>query len=302
MPVEVTTSTSSIEARSPGAQRATTATPQALGSSNLSPLVNTTMADLWRFRQLTALMVRRDLLGRYKGSLLGCFWPLINPAGHLLLYTFLFSIVLKVKFGDTPGTSNFALCLMTGLIPWGAFSESVARATTVILENPNLVKRVVFPLEILPLVSVISSFVSQGLALLILIAGAVISMGTVHASFIYLPLVSASLLLLTCGISWFLASLGVFVRDTRHFMSLALSAWMYATPIVYPETSLPQNFRWLSLLNPMSGIVSDYRRILLDGFAPDWGRFASYTLLGILAWVAGYYFFSKTKKTFIDIM
>jgi lipopolysaccharide transport system permease protein len=273
-----------------------------LGGSNLSPLVNTTMRDLWRFRQLLGLMVKRDLTGRYKGSLLGCFWPLINPAGHLLLYTFLFSMILKVKFGDTPGTSNFALCLMTGLIPWGAFAESIARSTTVILENPNLVKRVVFPLEILPLVSVISSFAGQGLALVILLIGAVISTGIVHSSFLYLPLVSLSLLVLTCGCSWFLASLGVFVRDTRHFMSLALSAWMYATPIVYPETSLPANFKWLSFVNPMSGIVSDYRRILLEGLSPDWTRFAIYTSLALVSWFVGYYFFSKTKKTFIDIM
>lgn len=272
------------------------------GESNLSPLVNTRMSDLWRFRDLTKLMVRRDLLGRYKGSLLGSFWPLINPAGHLLLYTFLFSIVLKVKFGNTPGTSNFALCLMTGLIPWGAFAESIARSTTVILENPNLVKRVVFPLEILPLVSVISSFVSQGLALLILLAGAILVSGTVHGSLIYLPLISASLLVLTCGISWFLSSFGVFVRDTRHFMSLALSAWMYATPIVYPETALPESFRWLSYVNPMSGIVNDYRRVLLEGLPPDWTRFGIYTACGLLAWFVGYYFFSKTKKTFIDIM
>ncbi|MBY0547214.1 MAG: ABC transporter permease [Candidatus Obscuribacterales bacterium] len=272
------------------------------GSSNLSPLVNTRMADLWRFRDLAKLMVRRDLLGRYKGSLLGSFWPLINPAGHLLLYTFLFSVILKVKFGNTPGTSNFALCLMTGLIPWGAFAESIARSTTVILENPNLVKRVVFPLEILPLVSVISSFIGQGLALLILLVGSILVTGTVHSSLIYVPLISASLLVLTCGISWFLSSFGVFVRDTRHFMSLALSAWMYATPIVYPETALPENFRWLSYVNPMSGIVNDYRRVLLEGLAPDWTRFGIYTAFGVLAWFAGYYFFSKTKKTFIDIM
>lgn len=295
-----------VQEKMPATEEAATnqlAGPQlALQGSNLSPLVNTTMGDLWRFRQLLGLMVKRDLLGRYKGSLLGCFWPLINPAGHLLLYTFLFSIILKVKFGNTPGTSNFALCLMTGLIPWGAFAESVARSTTVILENPNLVKRVVFPLEILPMVSVISSFLSQGLALLILVAGAVVSMGTVHASFVYIPLISASLLLLTCGISWFLASLGVYVRDTRHFMSLALSAWMYATPIVYPESSLPADFKWLALINPMSGIVSDYRRVLLEGTSPDWSRFVIYTLIGLVAWFGGYYFFSRTKKTFIDIM
>lgn len=272
------------------------------GGSNLSPLVNTKMTDLWRFRSLTWLMVRRDLVGRYRGSLLGCFWPLINPAGHLLLYTFLFCVVLKVKFGTSPSTSNFALYLMTGLVPWGVFAESIARSTTVILENPNLVKRVVFPLEILPLVAVASSFLSQMAALVILLLGSALYLGGLHPSVLYLPLISISLVGLTCGISWFLSSFGVYVRDTRHFMQLALSAWMYATPIVYPETSLPDSFKWISWLNPMSGIVNDYRRALLEGLPPDWARFAVYTSMAVIAWFAGYYFFSKTKKSFIDVI
>lgn len=271
-------------------------------TSNLSPLVKTTMLDLWNFRSLTWLMVKRDLIGRYRGSLLGCFWPLINPAGHLLLYTFLFSVVLKVKFGDSPSTSNFALYLMTGLIPWGAFSEAIARSTTVILENPNLVKRVVFPLETLPMVAVLSSFCSQMAALVILFLGATIYLGNVHASVLYLPIITLPLLMLSAGISWFLGSLGVYVRDTKHFILLALSAWMYATPIVYPEKALPSEFAWLSMINPMSGIVCDYRRVLLEGVGPDWPRFAIYSSMALVAWFVGYFFFSKTKKTFIDIM
>lgn len=272
-------------------------------SSNLSPLVETKMGDLWHFRELTWLMVKRDLMGRYRGSLLGSFWPLINPAGHLLLYTFLFSIVLKVKFGNNASTSNFAVYMMTGLIPWGAFAESIAKSTTIILENPNLVKRVVFPLEILPLVGVISSYLSQMLALAILFVAATMYLGTIHPTILFLPLVSASLILLSAGISWFLASFGVYVRDTKHFISLALSAWMYATPIVYPASALPPQFKWLlATFNPMYGIVNDFRRIMLEGLPPDWNAYALYTSIAVACWFGGYYFFSKTKKSFIDIM
>ncbi|MBY0359275.1 MAG: ABC transporter permease [Candidatus Obscuribacterales bacterium] len=272
------------------------------GTSNLSPLTQTRMVDLWHFRELTKLMVKRDLMGRYRGSLLGSFWPLINPAGHLLLYTFLFSIVLKVKFGNSGSSSNFALYMMTGLIPWSAFAESISRSTTVILENPNLVKRVVFPLEILPLVAVISSYLSQMLALSILFVATTFYLGTIHPTMLFLPLISLSLLLFSAGVSWFLASLGVYVRDTKHFITLGLSAWMYATPIVYPASALPKEFKWLATANPMYGIVNDFRRILLEGLPPDWTSYAMYTSIAIVSWFAGYFFFSKTKKTFIDIM
>lgn len=248
-------------------------------------------------------MVKRDLMGRYRGSLLGSFWPLINPAGHLLLYTFLFSIVLKVRLGTSGSTSNYALYLMTGLIPWSAFAESIARSTTVILENPNLVKRVVFPLEILPLVAVISAYLSQMLALGILLVVATIYLGTIHPTILFLPVVSFSLILFSAGLSWLLSSLGVYLRDTKHMISLVLSAWMYATPIVYPVSALPESFRWyFATLNPMYGIVNDFRRIILDGQPPEWSSYALYTSIGIAFWFAGYYFFSKTKKSFIDII
>lgn len=257
---------------------------------------------IWGNRNLLMLMVHRDFIGRYKGSLLGAFWPLINPLGHLVLYTFLFSIVLKVKFGNDPSTGNFALYLMAGLLPWGCLAESLARSTTVILESPNLVKKVVFPLEILPIVLVVSSFFSELVAFVILIAATLLCIGHLNATIICLPVIIASQLLFTAGLSCLLASLGVYIRDFRHVMSLALSAWMYATPIVYPASALPQNLKFLVWLNPMAGIVTDYRRVLLEGRWPDWTLYLSYTAVAVVAWCVGYTFFIKTKKTFADIM
>ena len=119
---------------------------------------------LWRNRHLVAMMVKRDAIGKYKGSLLGALWPLINPVGHLILYTFLFCFILNVKFNNTSGMGNFALYLMSGLLPWGAFSEAVSRSSTIILENPNLVKRVVFPLPVLPMVAVLSPLITEAMA------------------------------------------------------------------------------------------------------------------------------------------
>jgi lipopolysaccharide transport system permease protein len=260
------------------------------------------ISHLWQLRQLIALMVKRDLMGRYKGSFLGALWPLINPLGHLLLYTFVFSIVLKVRFGDSNSTSNFALYLMTGLIPWGAFSEALSRSTTAILEVPNLVKRVVFPLEILPLVTVLSAFLGQIVALPCVLIAAGLYFGKLHATILFLPLIIIAQIVLTSGISWILASLGVYVRDIRHFMSLGLSAWMYGTPIVYPASALPDSLKFLSVINPVAGLVEDYRRVVLEGLPPVWTTFCIYSTLAVIVWVFGYYFFCKTKRSFADVM
>ncbi|MBI2809651.1 MAG: ABC transporter permease [Candidatus Melainabacteria bacterium] len=218
--------------------------------------------SLWGNRALIRLMVHRDFIGRYKGSLLGAFWPLINPIGHLVLYTFLFSVVLKVKFGASDSTGNFALYLMAGLLPWSCLAESLSRSTTVILESPNLVKRVVFPLQILPVVLVISSLMSELVAFTILFVAATITLHTVNPTILFLPLIVVSQILFTGGLSCLLASLGVYIRDIRHLMALGLSAWMYATPIVYPASALPANLQFLVWINPMAGIVTDYRRVL----------------------------------------
>ncbi len=260
------------------------------------------LVELWQQRHLLGLMVRRDCIGRYKGSLLGLLWPLINPLGHLLLYTFLFSIVLKVKFGASGSTSNFALYLMAGLLPWGAFAEALARSSTVILEHPNLVKRVVFPLQILPLVTVLSALVTEAIAFLILLAGVLLYNHGLPPSLFFLPLIITSQILLTAGISWFVASLSVYIRDIRHLMALGLSAWMYGTPIVYPATALPEKIQFILWLNPMAGIVMDYRRVVLEGLAPDWQHYGVYTAVALVVCIIGFSFFEATKKSFADVM
>jgi len=257
---------------------------------------------LYDLRQLIAIMVRRDLLGRYRGSMMGAFWTIINPVGHLLLYTFVFSIILKVRFGADAGTGNFAIYLMAGLLPWGSLSESLLRSTTVVLEQPNLVKRVVFPLEILPFVCVISSFMSELVSLAVLTIAASLYLHTVQWTLVFLPLVMLSQLALASGLSWILSSLGVYLQDIRHMISLALSVWMYGTPIVYPASAFPPNLQFLAWVNPVAGIVTDYRRILLEGMPPNWPAYAYYTAVALVVWCAGYWFFMKTKRSFADVM
>lgn len=260
------------------------------------------LAGLWLERHLIGLMVKRDCLGKYRGSLLGILWPLVNPVGHLILYTFLFCYVLKVKFGADQSTGNFALYLMAGLLPWSAFSESLSRSSTVILEHPNLVKRVVFPLQILPLVTVLSALVTESMAFTILLAGVLLYSHGLPVSLLYIPIIAFSQFLLTSGISWLVGSLSVYIRDIRHVMALGLSAWMYATPIVYPATALPEQAKFLLWLNPMAGIVGDYRRCLLEGLAPDWAHYGAYTVVALVVFSLGFKFFEGTKKSFADVM
>jgi lipopolysaccharide transport system permease protein len=257
---------------------------------------------LWNLRHLIGLMVKRDLLGRYKGSIMGFFWTIINPLGHMLLYIFVFSIILHVQFNGHTGPGAFALYLMAALLPWVAFSESLTRATTCVVEQPNLVKRVVFPLQILPLAVVFSSLLSEavGIAVLVLVAG--IATHTVHATILYLPLILFSQFLFMSGCCWLVSSLGVYLQDLRHMMSLSLSIWMYASPIVYPAEQFPAKLQFLIWLNPIAGIVTDYRNVVLDGHSPNWPMYAAYTTIGAVVFAVGYYFFSKTKRSFADVV
>lgn len=260
------------------------------------------MLGLWGLRHLTAIMVKRDLLGRYKGSMMGFFWTIINPLGHLLLYTFVFSVVLKVKFGGDPSTGNFALYLMAGLLPWTALSESLTRATTAVVENPNLVKRVVFPLEVLPLAVVVSSMLSEAIGITILVSVATVLTGHIHPTIVFLPLILLSQFMFVTGLSWLVGSLGVYLQDLKHMMSLLLSTWMYASPIVYPASAFPPHLQFMVWVNPMAGIVTDFRRVILEGHAPDWSLYATYTMVAAMFWFAGYYFFKKTKRSFADVL
>lgn len=260
------------------------------------------MLGLYTLRHLIGVMVKRDMLGRYKGSVVGFFWTIINPIGHLLLYTFVFSIVLKVSFNGNASTGNFAAYLMTGILPWTCLSDSITRAVTCITEQPNLVKRVVFPLEVLPMAVSISSMVSLALGLSILIIISCFAAQSISWTLCFVPILMASQFLFICGLSWLLASLGVYVQDLRHMLTLGLSIWMYLTPIVYPASAFPKELQFLNWINPCSGVIEDYRRVILQHQQPDWIMFVSYTLLGAITWCVGYYFFNKTKRSFADVV
>jgi lipopolysaccharide transport system permease protein len=191
---------------------------------------------------------------------------------------------------------------MSGFLPWTAMAEAISSSTTKVLELPNLVKRCVFPLETLPLIVCISSFLSGSIAIILLVVFAGIRQHGIHPTIVFIPLIFVPHFLFTAGMSWFFGTLGVFVRDCRHFIALALSAWMYMTPILYPPERMPEHLQFLLWINPMAGIITDYRRIIIEGRLPDFSSYAWYLMVSLVVCLAGFHIFHRTKRSFADVV
>lgn len=261
--------------------------------------------NLWAHRELIRQFIKREVRGRYQGSFLGVLWSFITPLLMLTVYTFVFSIIFKARWGNNLSDSSqtgFALTLFTGLIAFGVFSECINRAPGLIISSPNYVKKVVFPLEILPVSVLGSALVNSLFSLAILLAANLIFHGVMHWTIIFLPLMYLPLALLCLGLGWFLASLGVFVRDIGQFIGVAVQVLFFMTPIFYPISAIPEHLRFILYLNPLTFIVNHFRRVILWGQMPDWGEFAVITILTGVVCMLGYIWFMKSKKTFADVV
>jgi lipopolysaccharide transport system permease protein len=257
---------------------------------------------IWRNRSLIRTMVRRDILGRYRGSFAGAFWTLLNPLLLMLTYFFVFGVVLQTKFGNDPSRSGFALYFLAGMLPWLAFSEAAGRAPWVMIEHRNFVKKLVFAVETLPFTLVISGLVSEIFALVLFSAGFLIARGTLPLSVVWLPLLILPQILFTAGFAWFLAALGVFVRDLGQVIGFLLTLWFFLTPICYPEASLPAMAAPLLSRNPIYVLVRGYRAVFLEGRAPAFGPLWKLWIVSAAAFVLGHAWFYKLRKSFADII
>lgn len=270
-------------------------------SKMCNPFVIT--CNLWRYRELIKQFTKREVIGRYRGSYLGIMWSFITPLFMLLVYTFVFSIVFQARWGVENGSKiEFALILFCGLTTFNLFAECINRAPGLILSNINFVKKVVFPLEILPVVAVGSALVHAMISFLILIIGLIILLGVVNWTLIFLPLVLLPLLLFTLGLGWFLASLGVYLRDIGQVVGVVTQALMFLSPIFYPISVIPEEFRPIYYLNPISYVVEDMRRITIWGQMPDWNWLITGILLSSLVAILGHAWFQKTRKGFADVL
>jgi len=271
-------------------------------SSSKIPLWRPALSLIREHHGLIRSMVRRDLTSRYKGSLMGVTWTIITPAVMITIYTVIFSGIFGAKFGAEGGHLRFAVYLFCGMLPWIAFSDSIQRSTTVLTDNLNLVRRVVFPLEALPTNIVFSALMQQLLGTAVLLLGALFMQRTLHLTLLIMPMLLVPQLLMMLGMSWLMASLGVFIRDMAHINQLALQALMYLTPILYPENLIPPNYRLLIDLNPLAPLIRSYRFILLDGKVPDWPKLSFTFLFAVICFILGYWWFERTKKAFADLL
>ncbi len=260
-------------------------------------------ASLWRNRGLIAVLTRRDVIGRYAGSVLGVLWSLFNPVVMLAVYTFVFSIVFKARWNaGSESRTEFALVLFAGLIVFTLFAECVNRAPGLILSNANYVKKVVFPLEILPWVSMGSALFHLLVSLAVWLVFCAIFHGTPHLTALLFPLITLPLLLLTMGICWVLASLGVYLRDVSQVIGVITSTLLFLSPVFYPTASLPIDYQRLLRFNPLAQSIEQARDVLFWGTMPDWSAYAVYLVASAaFAW-AGFAWFQKTRKGFSDVL
>lgn len=261
------------------------------------------VATLWRNRALIASMAKREVLGRYRGSALGLLWSFFNPLFMLAIYTFVFSVVFKARWGaGSDSKTEFALVLFAGLMIFNLFSECINRAPALVLGNVNFVKKVVFPLEVLPVVTLLSALFHGLISLGVWLLAYVVFFDLPHSTALYLPLVITPFMLLIIGLSWLLASLGVFLRDVAQFIGTITTVLMFMSPIFYPATALPEEFRQWLYINPLTPIIEQARDVLYWGKPPDFAMLGIYTLASaMLAWL-GFAWFQKTRKGFADVL
>ena len=256
--------------------------------------------------ELIKALILREILGRYRGSLVGVAWSLITPIVMLGIYTFVFSVIFKARWSqDVAGDGskiNFALILFAGLIAFNLFSESVNRAPSLILANSNYVKKIIFPLEILPLVSLGASLFHACISYCIFMVAYICFIGYLPLTIVLLPVVLTPLIFYTLGFSWFLASLGVYVRDISQFVGILTTVLMFLTPIFYPLSALPEKYQTWVYLNPLAISIEQLRQILIFGTLPNLMVFIVNLLFSILVCSLGFYWFQKTRKGFADVL
>lgn len=261
-------------------------------------------ASTWRNRGLIRALVTRDVVGRYRGSAMGLAWSLFNPLVMLAIYTFVFSEVFRMKWGGgiEESKAGIASVLFVGLIVYGFFTECVNRAPTLIAANVNYVKKVIFPLEVLPWVALGSALFHAAVSISVLLVFQVATARGVPATAILFPIVVLPLALMTIGFAWFLSSLGVFLKDVAQATGLLTLVLMFLSPVFFPISSLdPRYQQWLRL-NPLTYFIEEGRNVLIYGRGPDVGRWVLMLIVGFsVAW-AGFYWFQKTRRGFADVV
>lgn len=261
------------------------------------------IASFWRHRELITALTQREIIGRYRGSALGIVWSFIHPMFMLAVYTFVFSVVFQARWGNSGDSrAEFALVLFAGLIIFNLFAECINRAPSLIVSNVNYVKRVVFPLEILPWVVLGSALFHSLISIIVWLVFYSILYGLPQLTILLLPVIIAPLILLTMGLSWFFSALGVYLRDISQVTTIMTTVLMFMSPIFYPASALPENLQPMLLLNPLAPALEQFRGVLMWGETPSLLIWLIYLLsTSIVAWL-GFVWFQKVRRGFSDVL
>ena len=255
-------------------------------------------------KNLIYQLTKRDVLSRYKGSVIGIAWSVITPLLMLMLYTFVFSFVFKARWGGAIELPRemYALILYTGMIFHSLLCECINRSPTLMQSNASYVKKVIFPLEILNWVSLFSALFQAMIGFTLLIFGKVIITGEFTATIFILPFLLIPFVLIVLGVCWFIISVGVYFRDISHLTSILTTVLMFASPIFYPISILPSDLQFIMYLNPLTYFIEEARNVLIFGAYPDFRNYVFVLILSIFVAAFGFSFFQKTRKGFADVL
>ncbi len=253
-------------------------------------------------RHLLRDLLQRELQSRYVGSVGGFLWALAQPLLLLLVYTFVFSVVLQVRFGEEGSVTAFALYLYCGMLPWHAVAGGMAGSTSCLVRSRSLIRTARFPAKVLPTTVVLAELVTQAIGSVFLLVALVVLQRPPAWTLILVPLIVALQLVFTLGLSYALSALNVFFRDTAQLVQVALPLWMFLTPIFYPESRVPPRFRGVMDLNPLSHLVRMYRAVILEGQVPGGGDLAVFAAWALGVFVAGYWLFTRTRWKLADLV
>lgn len=261
------------------------------------------LKNWWIHRELIKEFSKREILIRYRGSVLGLMWSFFNPLFMLSIYTFIFSEVFKARWNEISQTkTEFALLLFIGLLVFNLISECLIRASTIITSNINYVKKVIFPLDILPVAIMIAALFHGLISLFIWVIAYIILIGMPQVTILYLPIVITPYILFILGLSWILASLGVFLRDISQFIGMMLNVLLFMSPIFYPITAIPEKYRFIFQLNPLTLVIDQARLVMYWGNQPDFLSVLLLFLFSLSIYYLGFVWFQKTRKGFSDVL
>jgi len=254
-----------------------------------------TLKELYDYRQMIFSLVKKDLRGRYKGSALGFLWTFINPLLQLIIYTIVFSTILRA------GIDKFYLFLFVALVPWIFFQTSISGGSSSIIAQKDLIKKIYFPREVIPIAYVTSCFVNMLLCFIIIfIVVAFSGVDLKIAGIMCLPIIMFVEYIMALGFAMIVSAITVYFRDLEHILGIVTMAWMYLTPIMYSIDMIPENLRYLFNLNPMTPIITAYRDVLYSGQVPHISTLLNGFLLGIISLVVGFIVFGKFKRHFAE--